>query len=216
MKQNKLLLQISEPFSRLLAAAKENRQSIKCNMPFRLIGMSIALLGLLGATMTMQAQPPASPLTGTWILEVSFNNASCQPGEVILFNCSYALMTFHEDGTIAEVDTFASGARQSWGAGRWELGNKVDDVQYYNTTFEQLQFRGGGTASHYDTVWGTVATSTDGKRLTANGGFASYTFDNVPITGAGYSGAWTAVGSRMVLLNDSSSTHSEPLPGELP
>lgn len=68
--------------------------------------------------------------------------------------------------------------------------------------------------SHYDTVWGKLAISNDGKTFTANGGFASYTFDNTPITAFGYSGTLTAVGSRMVVLTDSSATHAEPLPGQ--
>lgn len=194
MNTRELFPKASNSFSQLLAAATR---------PLRLLGLSVVMFGLLGSTMALHADPPP-PIVGTWIIEVSFNGAACSPGDTVLFQCVYGLITFHADGTMAEVDTFASGAKQSWGPGVWQQRSSTDT---YDTTFEQLQFSGAGTASHYDVVWGPITIS--GDTLTATGGFASYDFYNHPITLAGYSGTFTTVGKRMNLLT---SQAPEPLP----
>jgi len=106
---------------------------------------------------------------------------------------------------MSEVDTFASGAKQSWGPGVWQRTGP----NTFNTTFEQLQFSGAGTASYYDVVWGSVTLSSDGKTFTSTGGFASYDFNNNPIILAGYSGTFKTTGTRMVL-------QTAPAPQPLP
>jgi hypothetical protein len=185
MKRSELFTQASNSFSQLLAAATR---------PLRLLGLSIVMFGLLGSAMALHAAE-VDP-TGTYIIEVSFNGAACSPGDTVKFQCVYGLLTFHTDGTLSEVDTFASGARQSFGAGVWtRTGDNT-----FNTTFEQLQFSGAGTPSNYDVVWGQVTISSDGTLTVtsdAPGGFSSYDFYNNPITMAGYAGSYTTVGKKM-------------------
>ncbi len=183
---------VSGSVSRLLAEATR---------PLRLLGLSVVMFGLLGSTVALHAQSNSDP-TGTWVIEVSFNGANCAMGDTILYSCTYGLMTFHSDHTLAEVDTFASGAKQSWGAGAWtSAGQNADNLYQFNTTFEQLQFAGAGSPSHYDLVWGPVTLSADGKSFTeSKGWFASYNFDGSLITIPGYSGYFSAVGKRMPLL----------------
>jgi hypothetical protein len=189
MKKSELLPKASKSVSQFLAVATR---------PLRLLGLSVVMFGLLGSAMALHAAPPPSPsLVGTWIFEVSFGGANCSPGDIVLFSCDYGLMTFHSDGTMAEVDTFYSGAKQSWGPGVWKQRGSTN---VYDTTFEQLQFGGAGTASHYDFVWGPVTLSSDGNTFTAQGWFASYNFDGSPITLAGYSGTFKTTASRMPLL----------------
>ena len=198
MNTRELFPKTLNPFSQSLAAATR---------PLRLLGLSVALFGLLGSANGLHAAPPSSPsLVGTWIIEVSFGGANCSPGDIVLFSCNYGLITFHSDGTMAEVDTFASGAKQSWGPGVWKQRGSTN---VYDTTFEQLQFGGAGTASHYDVVWGPVTLSSDGNSFTAEGGFASYNFDNSFISLAGYSGTYKTVGKRMNILT---SQAPQPLP----
>jgi hypothetical protein len=200
MTTRELFPQASGTARQLLAAATGRLRSIKCGKPLRLLGLSIVMFGLLSSTVPLHAASNSDP-TGTWIVEVSFGGADCSPGDVVLFSCSYALVTFHSDGTMAEVDTFASGAKQSWGPGVWQAAGKNSDNLYqFNTTFEQLQFRGSGSPSHYDFVWGSIALSSDGQTFTQSGWFASYEFDGSFITTPGYSGTFTAVGKRMPLL----------------
>ncbi len=209
MNTRELFPQASDSVSQLLAAATGCLRSIKCGRPLRLLGLSIVMLGLLGSTMALHAASNSDP-TGTWIIEVSFGGADCSPGDIVLFSCDYGLETFHSDGTMAEVDTFASGAKQSWGAGVWQAaGQNSDGLYQFNTTFEQLQFSGAGSASHYDVVWGPITLSSDGTTFTATGAFASYDFDNSFITTAGYSGTFKATGTRMLLQTTQA---PQPLP----
>jgi hypothetical protein len=184
----------SNSFSQLLAAATR---------PLRLLGLSVVLFGLLGSTMALHAAEEDP--TGTWIIEVSFNGAACSPGDTVKFQCVYGLLTFHSDGTLSEVDTFASPAKQSWAPGMWQ---RIGDSNTFNTTFEQLQFSGAGSPAYYDVVWGPVTIS--GDTLTATEGhFYSYDFYNNLITNFLYSGTFTTVGKRMQLLT---SQAPEPAP----
>lgn len=200
MNKRELFPQASNSFSQLLAAATR---------PLRLLGLSVVIFGLLGSSMALHAASNSDP-TGTWIIEVSFGGANCSPGDIVLFSCDYGLETFHSDYTMAEVDTFASGAKHSWGPGVWgPAGKNSDGLYQFNITFEQLQFSGSGSASHYDVVWGPMTLSSDGHTFTAEGGFASYDFYNKPITLAGYSGTFKATGTRMVL-------QTAPAPQPLP
>lgn len=195
MKKRELFPKASSSASQFLAAATR---------PLQLLGLSAVLFGLLGSTMALHAQStPTEDPTGTWIIEVSFNGAACTPGDTVQFQCVYGLLTFHSDKTLSEVDTFASGAKQSVAAGMWQRTGP----NTFNTTFEQLQFSGAGSASHYDVVWGPVMIS--GDSLTASGGFASYDFYNHFISTVGYAGTFTTVGKRMVLLT---SQAPEPTP----
>ena len=126
MNTRELLPKASGSGSQLLAAATGCLRSVKCGRPLRLLGLTVVMFGLLGSTMALHAAAAPS-LTGSWIAEVSFGGADCSPGDVVLFSCSYALLTFHADGTMAEVDTFASGAKQSWGTGVWQPAGKNSD-----------------------------------------------------------------------------------------
>lgn len=200
------LQQSSGSVRRLRAAATGCLRSIRHGRLRRPIGLSIALLGLLGLGSALPTYAAdSSPIVGTWVEEVAFNGASCSSGEIILFQCSVVPITHHADGTLAEVDTFASGAKQSWGPGVWTLASTSthgDETTYtYDDTFEQLQFSGSGNPSHYDTVWGTatLTVNSSGKiiKFTQSGQDASYHFDGTPILTAGYFGTFAAAGVPM-------------------
>jgi hypothetical protein len=193
MNTHELLPQASGSVSQLLAAATGCLRLIKHGRPLRLIGLSIVLLGLPGSTTALHAASNAPGLAGTWLTEVAFNGATCSPGDIVQYSCSLALVTFHSDGTLAEVDTFAPPSRQSWGAGVWQ----ADGPNSFAATFQQLQFDRAGHPIYYDVVWGPLTLSEDGQTFSQSGSFASYNFDGTPITTPGYSGTFTATGTRM-------------------
>lgn len=185
MKKSEFFPKTSKSVRQFLAASSR---------PLRLLGLSAVMFGLLGSAMALHAQTTDVDPTGTWIIEVSFNGAACSPGDTVKFQCVYGLLTFHSDGTLSEVDTFASGAKQSWAPGMWvRTGSNT-----FNTTFEQLQFSGAGNPTIYDVVWGPVTIT--GDSLTSSGNFASFDFYGNPITNFLYNGTFTTVGTRMVLL----------------
>lgn len=168
------------------------------------VGQLVVLSGLLGAS-PASADPS---IAGTWLFEVSFNGATCDFGETVPFTCSFGFMTFNADGTMAEVDTWASGAKQSWAAGRWQEGAQPDT---FDTTFAQLQFNGTYSPSHYNTVWGPItyhaADSVDDipEHITGTGKFVSYYFNGDIIRIPGFSGTFESKGYRMEICTDTSS-----------
>jgi hypothetical protein len=203
MNSRESLLQASGPVAQFRAAAKVCLRLLKHGRPLLLAGLSVALLGLLGSTTASAADPP---LAGTWLVEVSFNGATCSPGETILFTCSFGFITFNSDGTMAEVDTFASGGKQSWAAGIWK---EQGTTNVFDTTFEQLQFNGTYSPSHYDTVWGPITyhpvNGSTPEYISGTGKFVSYYFDGTIINIPGFSGTFTSKGYRMVMCTDTSS-----------
>jgi hypothetical protein len=189
----------SNSFRQFLAAATR---------PLRLVGLAVVMVGLLGSTMALHASGgeehehhASNKIVGTWIFEVSFGGADCSLGDIVLYSCSYGLETFHADGTMAEVDTLIPPSQQSWGTGVW----RADGPNKFAVTFEQLQFDSGGNPANYDIVWGPVTVSNDGQTWSASGWFASYNFDGTFIATPGYSGTFTATGTRMQV-------RTQPLP----
>jgi hypothetical protein len=199
MNKRELFPKVSNSFRQFLAAATR---------PLRLLGLAVVMFGLLGSTIALHAaggeeneHHASHKLVGTWIIEVGFDGAICNPGDIIPYTCVTGIETFHADGTMAEVDTFASGAQQSWGAGVW----RADGPNKFAVTFRQLQFDLTGAPANYDDVWGPVTVSEDGQAFTSSGWFASYNFDGTLITAPYYSGTFTATGKRMQV-------RTQPLP----